>query len=225
MAPKRPPLGNKAPVVAHAPARALAPLCLPAPRDVNRVNEEWFSDVEAVRKAVGVLEEPAPDKTGPTGKVRLRGVCARREGERRMLADEQSGWAFPGALGGSADRQLHGAFRHAGRLMPQLRFQNSLRSVLDERCSPTDTRWPPPQPPQCLICFDDFPKAAMRCAPCRHYFCSDCWRGYVANAISCGPACLDLRCPLPECKIAVRIADGPVAGRGTIACRAAIAAA
>lgn len=27
--------------------------------------------------------------------------------------------------------------------------------------------------------------------------------GYISNAISSGPTCLDLRCPLPKCKAAV----------------------
>jgi hypothetical protein len=51
---------------------ALRPLpSPPSPsRDVNRVHEEWFSDVEAVRKAVGLLEEPAPDTAEATSKVR-----------------------------------------------------------------------------------------------------------------------------------------------------------
>jgi hypothetical protein len=28
----------------------------------------------------------------------------------------------------------------------------------------------------------------------------DCWRGYIQEALSSGPSCLDLRCPSPECK-------------------------
>ena len=43
---------------------------------MNRVNEEWFADVEAVRKAVGILEEPAPEAPGDTSKVRLRALTA-----------------------------------------------------------------------------------------------------------------------------------------------------
>ncbi|KIY99470.1 putative E3 ubiquitin-protein ligase ARI7 [Monoraphidium neglectum] len=43
--------------------------------DVNRVNEEWFSDVEAVRKAVGILEEPAPEGPGESSKVGASGWC------------------------------------------------------------------------------------------------------------------------------------------------------
>ncbi|GBF98045.1 hypothetical protein Rsub_10273 [Raphidocelis subcapitata] len=91
--------------------------------DVNRVNEEWFSDVDAVRRAVGLLEEPAAETPRASAK--------------------------------------------------------------------------------CRICFDEFPKASMHAGPCRHYFCGDCWRGYTHEAVCSGPACLDLRCPLPECKVAV----------------------
>ena len=36
---------------------------------MNRVNEEWFSDVDAVRKAVGLLEEAAPETPSTTSKV------------------------------------------------------------------------------------------------------------------------------------------------------------
>lgn len=60
-----------------------------------------------------------------------------------------------------------------------------------------------PHQQQCRICFDDYPKARMRAAPCRHLFCEGCWRGYFSEAVACGPACLDLRCPLPDCKVAV----------------------
>ena len=55
----------------------------------------------------------------------------------------------------------------------------------------------------CQICFDEVPVRVMRSARCRHLFCLDCWRGYVANAINSGPSALNLRCPLPECSAAV----------------------
>ena len=55
----------------------------------------------------------------------------------------------------------------------------------------------------CQICFDEVPVREMRSARCRHLFCLDCWRGYVANAINSGPSALNLRCPLPECSAAV----------------------
>ncbi|KAG2435678.1 hypothetical protein HXX76_006879 [Chlamydomonas incerta] len=53
---------------------------------------------------------------------------------------------------------------------------------------------------RCYICFDSFPVRDMRSAACKHYFCKDCWRGYITQALSSGPACLDLRCPSTDCK-------------------------
>lgn len=35
-----------------------------AGRDVNRVHEEWFSDMEAVQKSVGILDTPNPEPPG-----------------------------------------------------------------------------------------------------------------------------------------------------------------
>ncbi len=37
-------------------------------RDPNRVNEEWFQDVDAVRAAVGIIDE-APASTSTSEKV------------------------------------------------------------------------------------------------------------------------------------------------------------
>lgn len=56
----------------------------------------------------------------------------------------------------------------------------------------------------CHICFDEFEVAAMCAARCRHFFCKDCWAGYVSTAISSGPSVLSLRCPLPNCTAVVR---------------------
>jgi hypothetical protein len=53
---------------------------------------------------------------------------------------------------------------------------------------------------RCLICFESYPLHEMRSAACKHFFCKECWRGYISNALSSGPACLDLRCPSTECK-------------------------
>lgn len=52
----------------------------------------------------------------------------------------------------------------------------------------------------CRICFEEFPFSVMKAAACKHYFCKDCWKGYATEAITNGPACLDLRCPSTECK-------------------------
>lgn len=40
-----------------------------ASRDVNRVNEEWFSDMDGVRRKVGLMEEQPAAST--SGKVRI----------------------------------------------------------------------------------------------------------------------------------------------------------
>jgi hypothetical protein len=55
-----------------------------------------------------------------------------------------------------------------------------------------------------MICFEEHPRSAMRSAACKHGFCTDCWAGYLSNAVTSGPSVLDLRCPLPDCKAGVR---------------------
>lgn len=55
----------------------------------------------------------------------------------------------------------------------------------------------------CKICFDSYLVADMASARCKHYYCKDCWRGYIHTAVDSGPSCLDLRCPDPACKAAV----------------------
>eukprot|EP00245_Coleochaete_scutata_P005603 TRINITY_DN19268_c0_g1_i1.p1 TRINITY_DN19268_c0_g1~~TRINITY_DN19268_c0_g1_i1.p1 ORF type:complete len:588 (-),score=91.66 TRINITY_DN19268_c0_g1_i1:664-2427(-) len=55
----------------------------------------------------------------------------------------------------------------------------------------------------CNICFEDFTLDSMKAAACGHFFCNECWTGYIKNAISEGPGCLGLRCPLPACNAAV----------------------
>lgn len=56
---------------------------------------------------------------------------------------------------------------------------------------------------QCKICFDEFPVKEMRSAACNHRFCKACWKGYVSAKVAEGPAVLNLRCPLPDCRAAV----------------------
>ncbi|GAB4818029.1 hypothetical protein N2152v2_005075 [Parachlorella kessleri] len=55
----------------------------------------------------------------------------------------------------------------------------------------------------CKICFEQYPVPDMCAARCKHYYCKDCWHGYIQAAIESGPTCLDLRCPDPECKAVV----------------------
>lgn len=58
-----------------------------------------------------------------------------------------------------------------------------------------------------MICFEEYTHDQMHSAACQHYFCDSCWRGYICNAIGSGPACLDLRCPLPKCSAYVSAAS------------------
>jgi len=47
----------------------------------------------------------------------------------------------------------------------------------------------------CGVCFDEFPATGVNHVGCGHSFCGDCWKGYLDNALSDGPAVLNLRCP------------------------------
>lgn len=56
----------------------------------------------------------------------------------------------------------------------------------------------------CKICFDMFPAGETRSAGCvAHFYCDDCWRGYIHAAVGDGPRCLSLRCPHPSCSAAI----------------------
>ncbi len=70
---------------------------------------------------------------------------------------------------------------------------------------------------RCLICFDSYPLSEMRCASCKqHFFCKECWRGYISSALGSGPACLDLRCPSTECKAKACVSAGAGVGLGPV---------
>ncbi|XP_044955369.1 probable E3 ubiquitin-protein ligase ARI5 [Hordeum vulgare subsp. vulgare] len=61
-----------------------------------------------------------------------------------------------------------------------------------------------PRPLVCAICFRRYPAGATRSASCSsHFYCNNCWRGYVGAAVGDGPRCLSLRCPDPACSAAV----------------------
>mmetsp|Transcript_22470 Transcript_22470/g.62319 ORF Transcript_22470/g.62319 Transcript_22470/m.62319 type:complete len:575 (+) Transcript_22470:263-1987(+) len=55
----------------------------------------------------------------------------------------------------------------------------------------------------CSICFEAKPKGDLMSAPCHHYFCKACWKGYAEESVRNGPACLNLRCPTPSCSMKV----------------------
>ncbi|CAO2146364.1 unnamed protein product [Urochloa humidicola] len=53
----------------------------------------------------------------------------------------------------------------------------------------------------CGICFVPGAGGEMRSAACgAHFYCADCWRGYITATVGDGAArCLSLRCPEPSC--------------------------
>ncbi|GMH65429.1 hypothetical protein TL16_g04196 [Triparma laevis f. inornata] len=52
----------------------------------------------------------------------------------------------------------------------------------------------------CKICCDDeLTLPEMFSMPCSHNFCTDCWRGFLSNKISEGPACVYSLCPEAGC--------------------------
>ncbi|CAN6382022.1 unnamed protein product [Urochloa humidicola] len=72
-----------------------------------------------------------------------------------------------------------------------------------------------PRAQLCAICLDEHPAGRTRAASCSsHFYCDDCWRGYIRAAVADGPRCLSLRCPEPACPAAVvrelvdEVADG-----------------
>ncbi|OEL25826.1 putative E3 ubiquitin-protein ligase ARI5 [Dichanthelium oligosanthes] len=71
-----------------------------------------------------------------------------------------------------------------------------------------------PSPVICAICFIWYRAGRTRSAGCSHYYCEDCWRGYIRAAVGDGPRCLSLKCPDPACSAAVvrdlvdAVADG-----------------
>eukprot|EP00238_Polyblepharides_amylifera_P000962 CAMPEP_0196573722 /NCGR_PEP_ID=MMETSP1081-20130531/3576_1 /TAXON_ID=36882 /ORGANISM="Pyramimonas amylifera, Strain CCMP720" /LENGTH=623 /DNA_ID=CAMNT_0041891541 /DNA_START=181 /DNA_END=2053 /DNA_ORIENTATION=+ len=58
---------------------------------------------------------------------------------------------------------------------------------------------------QCGVCFDMFPRHSMRAADCKHFFCVDCWKGYLSAAVQDGSQkFLHFRCPQPQCPMLVK---------------------
>lgn len=109
--------------------------------DPNRVNDEYFADMDRVRDKLGLMDDSQPS----------------------------SPVAAAVAAAGTAGRKVKAR----------------------------------PKKVLCGICYEEFPADSMLAAPCHHAYCTECWHGYVSTAIASGPACLDLRCPDPECKVAV----------------------
>ncbi|KAM0894904.1 hypothetical protein ACQ4PT_024166 [Festuca glaucescens] len=55
----------------------------------------------------------------------------------------------------------------------------------------------------CGICFEGYSTNALSSASCVHFYCHECWEGYISASINDGPGCLALRCPEPSCSAMV----------------------
>jgi hypothetical protein len=56
----------------------------------------------------------------------------------------------------------------------------------------------------------------MRSAGCSHYYCHECWRGFIRAAAGGGPRCLLMRCSDPAgCSVPVvrELVDAAAAGK------------
>uniref|UniRef100_A0ACD5YG22 Uncharacterized protein n=1 Tax=Avena sativa TaxID=4498 RepID=A0ACD5YG22_AVESA len=51
----------------------------------------------------------------------------------------------------------------------------------------------------CGICFDEYSPSELSSASCGHFYCHECWEGYISTSINDGAGCLALRCPEPSC--------------------------
>ncbi|KAG5189212.1 ubiquitin-conjugating enzyme E2-binding protein 1 [Tribonema minus] len=50
---------------------------------------------------------------------------------------------------------------------------------------------------RCRICCDDVEDALA--LPCAHFFCEECWGGFLRNALASGPPCVYTTCPEHKC--------------------------
>eukprot|EP01099_Mayorella_cantabrigiensis_P001949 TRINITY_DN1840_c0_g1_i1.p1 TRINITY_DN1840_c0_g1~~TRINITY_DN1840_c0_g1_i1.p1 ORF type:complete len:479 (+),score=84.70 TRINITY_DN1840_c0_g1_i1:82-1518(+) len=52
----------------------------------------------------------------------------------------------------------------------------------------------------CPVCYEEIGrKDTTVLRKCHHFFCNDCWRGYLANSVSEGISCVVTKCPAPNC--------------------------
>jgi len=57
-----------------------------------------------------------------------------------------------------------------------------------------------PTPLECLVCLETVPSKNTFALSCRHYYCNDCWKGYLEEQIiSYGPNTIATRCMAPKC--------------------------
>ncbi|KAM7279084.1 hypothetical protein ACFE04_006218 [Oxalis oulophora] len=56
----------------------------------------------------------------------------------------------------------------------------------------------------CQICFESYPRDNFKSVSCGHYYCVECWLGYITTSINNdGLGSLRLRCPAFKCNVSV----------------------
>lgn len=55
----------------------------------------------------------------------------------------------------------------------------------------------------CPICMENLPNSNSvgLALMCGHWFCKNCWSGYLKSQISHGPICIYATCPAPDCRL------------------------
>ncbi|CAM9758678.1 unnamed protein product [Phaeothamnion confervicola] len=57
---------------------------------------------------------------------------------------------------------------------------------------------------RCNICTEEgIPGSDAYALPCGHFFCNDCWRGYLEAKVGDGPTCVYTTCPAHKCPLIV----------------------
>eukprot|EP00808_Paulinella_micropora_P018833 g4736.t1 len=60
---------------------------------------------------------------------------------------------------------------------------------------------------QCTICYDEVAAeiaAEKACAlGCSHWYCADCWKGFLADKVESGRSCIESTCPAYKCPVRV----------------------
>eukprot|EP01010_Urceolus_cornutus_P001853 NODE_242_length_1945_cov_224.710970_g192_i0.p1 GENE.NODE_242_length_1945_cov_224.710970_g192_i0~~NODE_242_length_1945_cov_224.710970_g192_i0.p1 ORF type:complete len:548 (+),score=98.91 NODE_242_length_1945_cov_224.710970_g192_i0:142-1785(+) len=54
-------------------------------------------------------------------------------------------------------------------------------------------------PTECNVCFDECPPDTILRMQCGHWFCKECWTGYLSGKVEQGPSCVVTHCAYPKC--------------------------
>jgi len=55
----------------------------------------------------------------------------------------------------------------------------------------------------CRVCYDNVKVEDALALDCHHYFCKDCYTGYLSSSVSSGPQCVYTKCAQHKCEMAM----------------------